>query len=37
MQLRKSPGARILKSLRSRPLDPPSSVTVTTAARSLIG
>src|SRR5271163_3317598 len=36
MQLRRSPGGRMLKSFRSRPLDPPSSVTVTTAARSLI-
>src|SRR5215472_2790903 len=31
-----SPGGRILNSLRSRPLEPPSSVTVTTAVRSPI-
>src|ERR1700723_3875213 len=36
MQLRRSPGGSILKSLRSRPEEPPSSVTVTTAARSAI-
>src|SRR6185437_14844450 len=36
MQLRRSPGGSMLKFLRSRPLDPPSSVTVTTAARSLM-
>ena len=34
MQLRRSPGGSMLKSLRSRPEEPPSSVTVTTAARS---
>ena len=36
MQLRRSPGGSMLKSWRSRPDDPPSSVTVTTAARSEI-
>ena len=36
MQLRRSPGGSMLKSLRSRPEEPPSSVTVTTAARSAI-
>src|SRR5271163_3081332 len=34
MQLRRSPGGSMLKPRRSRPLEPPSSVTVTTAARS---
>ena len=34
MQLRTSPGGSILKSSRSRPEEPPSSVTVTMAARS---
>jgi hypothetical protein len=34
MQLRRSPGGNMLKSCRRRPEDPPSSVTVTTAARS---
>ncbi len=34
MQLRRSPGGSILKSLRRRPEEPPSSVTVTMAARS---
>ena len=34
MQLRRSPGGSMLKSLRSRPEEPPSSVTATTAARS---
>src|SRR5437764_5598875 len=32
-----SPGGRILNSLRSRPLEPPSSVTVTTAVKSPTG
>src|SRR3989475_5664874 len=36
MQLRTSPGGSMLNSLRSRPLDPPSSVTVTTAQSSAI-
>src|SRR6266702_5711799 len=36
MQLRRSPGGSMLKSLRRRPEEPPSSVTVTTAARSEI-
>src|SRR5215469_1764246 len=36
MQLRMSPGGNILNSFRSRPLDPPSSLTVTTAQRSRI-
>src|ERR1035438_3586296 len=36
MQLRRSPGGNMLKSLRKRPEEPPSSVTVTTAARSAI-
>src|SRR5215472_4640639 len=36
MQLRMSPGGNILNSFRSRPLDPPSSLTVTTAHRSRI-
>jgi len=35
-QLRKSPGGSMLKTVRKRPEDPPSSVTVTTAARSAI-
>src|SRR5262249_23661126 len=35
-QFRMSPGGRMLNSLRSRPLEPPSSVTVTTAVRSAI-
>src|SRR5579872_311086 len=34
MQLRMSPGGRMLNSLRRRPLEPPSSLTVTTAERS---
>ena len=34
MQLRMSPGGSMLKSWRKRPDEPPSSVTVTTAARS---
>src|SRR5215472_15733928 len=34
MQLRMSPGGSMLSSLRRRPLDPPSSLTVTTAQRS---
>ena len=34
MQLRMSPGASILKSLRRRPLEPPSSVTATIAVKS---
>ena len=34
MQLRRSPGGSMLKSWRRRPDEPPSSVTVTTAARS---
>src|SRR5271165_6852263 len=34
MQLRMSPGGSILSSLRRRPLDPPSSLTVTTAQSS---
>ena len=36
MQLRMSPGGSMLSSLRRRPLDPPSSLTVTTAERSRI-
>src|SRR5215471_600566 len=36
MQLRISPGGSILNSFRSLPLDPPSSLTVTTAQRSRI-
>ena len=36
MQLRMSPGGSMLSSLRRRPLDPPSSLTVTTAHRSRI-
>src|SRR5438093_6449959 len=36
MQLRMSPGGSMLSSLRRRPLDPPSSLTVTTAQSSLI-
>src|SRR5579864_862288 len=36
MQLRMSPGGSMLNSLRRRPLDPPSSLTVTTAQRSRI-
>src|SRR5579863_304531 len=36
MQLRTSPGGSMLKSLRNRPLDPPSSLTVTTAHSSEI-
>src|SRR5258708_40244877 len=36
MQLRRSPGGSMLKSLRRRPEEPPSSVTVTTAAKSAI-
>src|ERR1700674_412333 len=34
MQLRTSPGGSMLNSLRNRPLEPPSSVTVTTAESS---
>src|SRR5580704_12827315 len=34
MQLRMSPGGSMLSSLRRRPLEPPSSLTVTTAERS---
>src|SRR5689334_12032297 len=34
MQLRTSPGGSMLNSLRRRPLEPPSSVTVTTAQSS---
>src|ERR1700756_1059971 len=34
MQFRMSPGGNMLSSLRSRPLEPPSSLTVTTADRS---
>ena len=34
MQLRMSPGAGRFSSLRSRPLEPPSSLTVTIAERS---
>src|SRR5580693_4697876 len=34
MQLRISPGGSMLSSLRRRPLEPPSSLTVTTAQRS---
>src|ERR1700731_1581408 len=34
MQLRISPGGSMLSSLRRRPLEPPSSLTVTTAHRS---
>src|SRR5579864_2097369 len=34
MQLRMSPGGSMLNSLRRRPLEPPSSLTVTTAQRS---
>ena len=34
MQLRMSPGGSILRSSRRRPEEPPSSVTVTMAARS---
>jgi hypothetical protein len=34
MQLRRSPGGSMLKPRRRRPLEPPSSVTVTTAAKS---
>src|SRR6185437_1113659 len=34
MQLRTSPGGSMLNSLRRRPLEPPSSVTVTIAASS---
>src|SRR6267154_269878 len=36
MQLRISPGGSMLSSLRRRPLEPPSSLTVTTAQRSRI-
>src|SRR5580704_11715857 len=36
MQLRISPGGNMLSSLRRRPLEPPSSLTVTTAHRSRI-
>src|SRR5437016_183412 len=36
MQLRMSPGGSMLNSLRRRPLEPPSSVTVTTAESSVI-
>src|SRR5215471_1167825 len=36
MQLRISPGGSMLNSLRSRPLEPPSSLTVTTAHKSRI-
>src|SRR5450755_1987910 len=36
MQLRISPGGSMLSSLRRRPLEPPSSLTVTTAHNSLI-
>ncbi len=36
MQLRRSPGGSMLKSLRRRPEEPPSSVTVTRAARSVM-
>src|ERR1035438_5755244 len=36
MQLRRSPGGSMLKPLRRRPEEPPSSVTETTAARSAI-
>ena len=36
MQLRRSPGGNMLKPLRNLPDEPPSSVTVTTAARSVI-
>src|ERR1700733_10255639 len=36
MQLRISPGGSMLSSLRRRPLEPPSSLTVTTALRSRI-
>src|ERR1700723_3578445 len=36
MQLRRSPGGSMLKPMRNRPEEPPSSVTVTTAARSEI-
>ena len=36
MQLRMSPGGSMLSSLRRRPLEPPSSLTVTTAQSSLI-
>src|SRR5579872_299039 len=36
MQLRTSPGGSMLNSLRRRPLEPPSSVTVTTAQSSEI-
>ena len=37
MQLRRSPGGSMLKPMRKRPEEPPSSVTVTTAARSEMG
>src|SRR6266702_6746603 len=36
MQLRMSPGGSMLNSLRRRPLEPPSSLTVTTAQSSVI-
>src|SRR4051812_5598141 len=36
MQLRTSPGGSMLNSLRRRPLEPPSSLTVTTPASSPI-
>src|ERR1700690_1869005 len=36
MQFRMSPGGNMLSSLRKRPLEPPSSLTVTTAERSHI-
>src|SRR5579863_8344778 len=36
MQARMSPGGSMLNSLRNRPLEPPSSLTVTTAQRSEI-